>query len=131
MLFLTPLPAMASWTVQLGPTLPRKMHVVNAKRHTTLHLSEPGRREGLGGAWEDVLDYLTNMGGYTGFTEEELKSGQAQLNEKDMKDFGRPSEVNNDVTTAFVLALIAFPSLVGFIGIKIFGAPAIFTFPTN
>ena len=51
-------------------------------------LSLPERKQGILGAWEDVLDYLTNMGGYTGFTEEELKGLQGQntgqFDKKDM-----------------------------------------------
>ena len=51
-------------------------------------MSQPERKQGILGAWEDVLDYLTNMGGYTGFTEEELKGLQGQkagkFEQKDM-----------------------------------------------
>ena len=86
------------------------------------------RKGGLLGAVDDILDYLTNMGGYTGFTEDELKGGNVDLNRRDMSEFGRPTEVDNNVTTAFVIALIAFPSIVGLIAVSIYGAPAIFTF---
>ena len=62
------------------------------RRLQRMRLAQPERKKGLLGAWEDVLDYLTNMGGYTGFTEEELKGGQAstewqmieKLEKKDM-----------------------------------------------
>ena len=69
---------------------------------------------------------------YTGFTEEELKgttSAAADLNNKDMTDWGKPKEgsVNSEQTTnAFVALLIVFPSALLFLGIAIFGPPALF-----
>ena len=80
-----------------------------------------------------MLDYLTNMGGYTGFTEGQLKGDGAsdELERQDISDFGQPTELGEGgeaTTTIFVLLLILFPSTLGIIGIKIFGPPAIFTF---
>ena len=52
----------------------------------------------IGRTWDDVLDYLTNMGGYTGFSEEQLKSGGAKQVEQNLADrtplddFGQPRE---------------------------------------
>ena len=89
------------------------------------------RKGGVIGIVDDVLDYLTNMGGYTGFTEEELKGGES-LDKKDMTDFGKQTEGVNDnlTTTLFVILLIAFPSILGIIGVSIYGAPSLFTFAT-
>ena len=77
---------------------------------------------------DDVLDYLTNMGGYTGFTEEELKGGVGStgvdLNQKDMEAFGRqkPEDAATKQTTdVFVVLLIVTPILGLFAGIAIFG----------
>ena len=67
---------------------------------------------------DDVLDYLTNMGGYTGFTEEQLKSGES-LTDADVEDFGKQRETDSTVTTIFVLLLIATPFIVGSIGFKL------------
>lgn len=82
---------------------------------------------------DDVLDYLTNMGGYTGFTEEELKGGVGStgvdLNQKDMEAFGRqkPEDAATKQTTdVFVVLLIVTPILGLFAGIAIFGPPALF-----
>ena len=65
---------------------------------------------------DDILDYLTNMGGYTGFTEEMLKSDSAaaDLNEVDMTDFGRPKaqdDTANRTTDILVILLIVGPLL--------------------
>ena len=90
-------------------------------------------RKGVLGAWEDILDYLTNQGGYTGFTEGELKGDNAQsrLNERDMSTFGAPKEgLDENVTNVFVISLIALGPILLLIGISIFGAPQIFTFAT-
>ena len=92
------------------------------------------RKGGLFGAVDDVLDYLTNMGGYTGFTEEELKGGEgvaADLDNKDMDTFGQPTTgIDDNVTSGFVILLILFPSTLMFIGIQLFGVPSLFTFAT-
>ena len=64
---------------------------------------------------DDVLDYLTNKGGYTGFTEEQLKSGKS-LTEDDVANFGKELETDETITTVFVLLLIATPFIVGYIG---------------
>ena len=85
------------------------------------------RKGGILGAVDDILDYLTNMGGYTGFTEDELKGGN--IGNRDMTDFGKPTEgIDENVTSAFVILLIAFPSILGLIAVSLYGAPAIFTF---
>ena len=73
------------------------------------------------------------MGGYTGFTEDMLKGDgtELELKQKDMSDFGKPTDLGaggETTTSAFVLLLILFPSTLGIIGVKLFGAPAIFTF---
>ena len=61
---------------------------------------------------DDVLDYLTDMGGYTGFTEEELKTG-ADLQAVSSSDkFMRPKEEDEQTkatTDVFVVLLIAVP----------------------
>lgn len=85
---------------------------------------------------DDVLDYLTNMGGYTGFTEEELKgsAGEAggRITERKMESFGKAKEgIDETTTTVFVTLLILFPSALLFLGIFLYGPPAIFTFATN
>ena len=67
---------------------------------------------------DDVLDYLTNKGGYVGFTEEQLKGDRA-LTEADVENFGVELETDDTVTTVFVLLLIATPFIVGGIGFKI------------
>ena len=59
-----------------------------------------------------MLADLTNKGGYTGFTEEQLK-GSTPLTEADVADFGKEVETNDTVTTIFVLLLIATPFIVG------------------
>ena len=64
---------------------------------------------------DGVLDYLTNKGGYTGFTEEQLKSGKS-LTEDDVANFGKELETDETITTVFVLLLIATPFIVGYIG---------------
>lgn len=67
---------------------------------------------------DDVLDYLTNMGGYVGFTEDDLKGGK-QLPLKVSDDFGKERETDDTVTTVFVLLLIATPFIVGAIGFSL------------
>ena len=67
---------------------------------------------------DDVLDYLTNMGGYTGFTEGQLK-GETPITAKDMENFGKETETDDTVTTVFVLVLIATPFIVGAIGFSL------------
>ena len=67
---------------------------------------------------DDVLDYLTNMGGYTGFTEEELKGGE-DLSSVDMDAFGKDLETNDAVTSVFVVVLILVPFIVGAIAFKL------------
>jgi hypothetical protein len=68
---------------------------------------------------DDVLDYLTNMGGYTGFSEQDLKEGGGRLDQVDMETFGKDIETNDAVTTVFVLVLIAVPFIVGAIAFKL------------
>ena len=58
------------------------------------------------------------MGGYTGFTEDQLKGGK-QLTQEDVKDFGVERETDETVTTIFVILLIATPFLVGAIGFSL------------
>ena len=71
------------------------------------------------------------MGGYTGFTEEQLKGEASSLNEVDMERWGQPkTDIDENVTTAFVVILTLFPLVLGYIGIKVFGAPQLFTFPS-
>mmetsp|Transcript_6061 Transcript_6061/g.19973 ORF Transcript_6061/g.19973 Transcript_6061/m.19973 type:complete len:141 (+) Transcript_6061:29-451(+) len=89
----------------------------------------------LAEAIDDVLTYLTNMGGYTGFTEADLKgdgssSSVSKLDSQtDLDKWGKKKEVSSEATTtAFVLLLIIFPSALGFLFIQLYGAPAIFTF---
>ena len=67
---------------------------------------------------DDVLDYLTNQGGYTGFTEAQLK-GDRPLTEADTENFGKELATDDRVTTAFVLLLLATPFLVGVVGFKL------------
>lgn len=67
---------------------------------------------------DDVLDYLTNMGGYVGFTEGQLK-GDQPLTKADSDNFGKVYETDDNVTTAFVLLLIATPFIVGAIGFSL------------
>ena len=63
-------------------------------------------------------DQLTNMGGYTGFTEDQLK-GDQQLTEADVENFGVERATDDTVTTVFVLLLIATPFIVGAIGFSL------------
>ena len=115
-------PLVAAVAAFQGPTLQRQLARAS---HAPMMMARKG---GILGAVDDILDYLTNMGGYTGFTEDELKGGKS-LNERDMSDFGKPTEDLDDrVTTAFVILLIAFPSVLGLIAIKLFGTPAFFTY---
>ena len=108
---------------------PSLLHAVSrAPRCAAPALMNTQRKGGLMGAVDDVLDYLTNMGGYTGFTESELKAG-GNIGERDMTNFGKPTEgIDDNITTAFVILLIAFPSILGLIAVKLYGTPAIFTF---
>ena len=57
-------------TSRRAPTL----HHASSRRRAFVVLSAK-KRFILFQIIDDVLDYLTNMGGYTGFTEEELKGG--------------------------------------------------------
>jgi hypothetical protein len=74
---------------------------------------------------DDVVNYLTNMGGYTGFTEGQLK-GETALTDADVEDFGKQTATNDTVTTVFVLLLLATPLIVGYIGfsIGVFAVPS-------
>jgi hypothetical protein len=70
---------------------------------------------------------------YTGFTEADLKDTGGEISNERMEkraaseDFGKPTEdLNDNITTAFVVLLIAFPSVIGLIGASIYGTPAIF-----
>ena len=67
---------------------------------------------------DDVLDYLTNKGGYVGFTEEQLKGGKP-LTEADMEDWGKQLETDDTVTSVFVILLILTPFIVGYIGFSL------------
>ena len=67
---------------------------------------------------DDVLDYLTNMGGYTGFSEDQLK-GDGPLSDVDTENFGVELETDDTVTTVFVVVLIMVPFIVGFIAFKL------------
>ena len=67
---------------------------------------------------DDVLDYLTNMGGYTGFSEDQLK-GDGPLSDVDTENFGVELETDDTVTTIFVVVLIMVPFIVGFIAFKL------------
>lgn len=90
-------------------------------------------------AVDDILTYLTNMGGYTGFTESDLKGDGSssapppELNQKtDLREFGERRAVTSESTiTAFVMLLILFPSALGFLFIQLYGAPALFTFASQ
>uniref|UniRef100_A0A7S4BEP1 Uncharacterized protein n=1 Tax=Chrysotila carterae TaxID=13221 RepID=A0A7S4BEP1_CHRCT len=88
-------------------------------------------------ALDDILDYLTNMGGYTGFTEEQLKGGESaqsgrRLSETDLEKFGQAKQGLNDSTiNAFIATLIIFPLAALLLAAKIFGPPALFNFPTS
>ena len=116
--------------LQIGASRPL-LSAVTHRRHTALCMNE--ERKGVLGAWEDILDYLTNQGGYTGFTEGELKgeNAQSRLNERDMTNFGAPKEgLDENVTNTFVIALIALGPVLLLVGVSIFGAPQIFTFAT-
>ncbi|KAL1504917.1 hypothetical protein AB1Y20_008684 [Prymnesium parvum] len=107
------------------------------QRAAGLLLRQASEKEGLLAVWEDVLDYLTNMGGYTGFTEEELKGGlgaaeppgqiSERLKEKDMQAFGRPTEgINSTTTTIFVILLILLGPGLMLLSIAVYGPPAFF-----
>lgn len=70
------------------------------------------------------------------FTEEELKGtlGEAagKIDQRKMDSFGKAKEgIDETTTTAFVVLLIVFPSALGFLGIALFGPPAIFSFPST
>lgn len=85
-------------------------------RASTIVLAEPQKKFFLVQIIDDILDYLTNMGGYTGFTEEMLKgdSAAADLNQVDMTDFGKPKaqdETANRTTDILVILLIVGPLL--------------------
>ena len=104
---------------------------LHAARVPCARHSAPLLKGGLRGVADDILDYLTNMGGYTGFTEQQLKGETSSLNEVDMERWGQPkTDIDENVTTAFVVILALFPLVLGYIGIKVFGAPQLFTFPS-
>ena len=91
--------------------------------HTPLLRMAAGGGGGGGGKkipiLDDVLDYLTNMGGYTGFSEEQLKSGGDGLDSVDMDDFGRELETDDTVTTVFIIVFLFVPLIVGFIAFQL------------
>ena len=84
---------------------------------------------------------LLSQGGYTGFTEEELKGVQGGAADADALErkvsndsFMRPKEqdeASKQTTDVFVTALIIFPLALLVVGAAVFGAPAIFTFATD
>mmetsp|Transcript_43445 Transcript_43445/g.114837 ORF Transcript_43445/g.114837 Transcript_43445/m.114837 type:complete len:141 (+) Transcript_43445:21-443(+) len=117
-----------AWSFHLTPLATRLPQL--SPRAVALASQQPQRQGGILGAWEDVLDYLTNMGGYTGFTEEELKSLQAdgrELQQRDMEDFGKPTEGLNETTTsAFVILLILLGPGLMLLSVAIYGPPAFF-----
>ena len=68
---------------------------------------------------DDVLDWLSDKGGYTGFTEEQLRSGE-DLRDVDMESFGEGTKVDNATTDAFVVFLVLLPLIVIFGAVKVF-----------
>lgn len=80
---------------------------------------------------DDVLDYLTNKGGYIGFTEEQLK-GDVPLTEADTENFGQELQENETVTTVFVIVLILVPFIVGYIAysLDLIAVPSYLKFAT-
>lgn len=124
-----------AYHLRLWPTsLPhRALHL--CRRTPSVVLSERGPVQQLTDAADDILTYLTNLGGYTGFTEADLKGGPGSNGgstldpSTDLERWGKQKEVKSEAnTTAFVLLLILFPSALGFLMIQLYGSPAIFTF---
>jgi len=109
------------------------------QRHVSSRLgAEGGKPNPIVAVVDDVLTYLTNMGGYTGFTEADLKgdgSSNAPVeldSETDLENWGKPKKVTSEATTtAFVVLLITFPAVLGILFIQVYGAPALFTFATQ
>ena len=74
---------------------------------------------------DDVLDYLTDMGGYTGFTEEELKMGADLDAVSSSETFMRPKQedAQTKATTDVFVALLIVVPLIGLgAGAAIFGS---------
>ena len=69
---------------------------------------------------DDVLDWLSDKGGYTGFTEEQLRSGEDLRESTDMDSFGEGTKVDNATTDAFVIFLVLLPLIVIFGAVKVF-----------
>ena len=69
---------------------------------------------------DDVLDWLSDKGGYTGFTEEQLRSGEDLREQVDMDSFGEGTKVDNATTDAFVIFLVLLPLIVIFGAVKVF-----------
>ena len=69
---------------------------------------------------DDVLDWLSDKGGYTGFTEEQLRSGEDLREQVDMESFGEGTKVDNATTDAFVVFLVLLPLIVIFGAVKVF-----------
>ena len=59
------------------------------------------------------------MGGYNGFTEEELKMGGDSLDRVDMDEFGRELETDDTVTTVFIIVFLFVPVIVGAIAFQL------------
>ena len=70
---------------------------------------------------DDVLDWLTDKGGYTGFTEEQLRSGEDLRERVDMESFGEGTQVDNAATDFFIVALILLPFVAIVIATQVFG----------
>ena len=69
---------------------------------------------------DDVLDWLSDKGGYTGFTEEQLRSGEDLRESTDMESFGEGTKVDNATTDAFVIFLVLLPLIVIVGAVKVF-----------
>ena len=69
---------------------------------------------------DDVLDWLSDKGGYTGFTEEQLRSGEDLREQVDMDSFGEGTKVDNATTDAFVIFLVLLPLIVIVGAVKVF-----------
>jgi hypothetical protein len=119
-----------------GPSCIRSQHVLRPHQRGDVVRLLSQRKGGLIGVVDDILDFVSDLGGYNGFTEGELKGEEGDLDverlaERDMSSFGAPTEgLNDNVTSAFVVLLIIFPLAVLAIGINVFGVPSIFTFAT-
>ncbi len=86
---------------------------------------------------DDVLDFLSDMGGYNGFTEAELRDFAAdetadeldkRLAARSLDSFGEKVPTDERVTNAFVLLLIAFPLVSLYVGATVVGVPSLFKF---